>query len=44
MIAATVCALAVIIETAGWEVLINNEIVKWTAGSAPADWTKTRDK
>src|ERR1700685_4213714 len=44
MIAATVSALAVIIVTAGWEVPINNEIVKWTPGSAPADWTRTRDK
>jgi uncharacterized membrane protein len=44
MVAATVSALAVIIMTAGWEVPINNEIVKWTPGSAPADWTRTRDK
>jgi uncharacterized membrane protein len=44
MAAATVAALAVIIVTAGWEVPINNEIVKWTPGSAPADWTSTRDK
>jgi uncharacterized membrane protein len=44
MVAATVSALAVIIVTAGWEVPINNEIVKWTPGSAPADWTSTRDK
>ena len=44
MVAATVSALAVIIVTAGWEVPINNEIVKWTPGSAPADWTRTRDK
>jgi hypothetical protein len=44
MVAATVSALAVIIVTAGWEVPINNEIVKWTPGNAPADWTGTRDK
>jgi Ca2+/Na+ antiporter len=44
MAAATVCALAVIIVTAGWEVPINNEIVKWTAGNAPVDWMSTRDK
>ena len=44
MIATTVSALAVIIVTAGWEVPLNNEIVKWTPGSAPADWTSTRDK
>jgi Ca2+/Na+ antiporter len=44
MVAATVAALAVIIVTAGWEVPINNEIVKWTPGNAPADWTSTRDK
>jgi uncharacterized membrane protein len=44
MVAATVSALAVIIVTAGWEVPLNNEIVKWTPGSAPADWTNTRDK
>ena len=44
MVAATVSALAVIIVTAGWEVPINNEIVKWTPGSAPADWTSARDK
>ena len=44
MVAATVSALAVIIVTAGWEVPINNEIVKWTPGSAPPDWTSTRDK
>src|ERR1700686_3336960 len=44
MVAATVSALAVIIVTAGWEVPINNEIVKWTPGNAPADWTSTRDK
>jgi uncharacterized membrane protein len=44
MVAATISALAVIIVTAGWEVPINNEIVKWTPGSAPADWTSTRDK
>jgi hypothetical protein len=44
MIIATIAALAVIIVTAGWEVPINNEIVKWIAGNAPADWTSTRDK
>jgi hypothetical protein len=44
MVAATVAALAVIIVTAGWEVPINNEIVKWVPGHAPADWTSTRDK
>src|ERR1700690_4656181 len=44
MVAATVSALAVIVVTAGWEVPINNEIVKWTPGSAPADWTSSRDK
>jgi hypothetical protein len=44
MVAATASALAVIIVTAGWEVPINNEIVKWTPGNAPADWTSTRDK
>jgi hypothetical protein len=44
MVAATISALAVIIVTAGWEVPINNEIVKWTPGSAPADWTSTRDQ
>jgi uncharacterized membrane protein len=44
MAAATISALAVIIVTAGWEVPINNEIVNWTPGSAPADWTSTRDK
>jgi lysylphosphatidylglycerol synthetase-like protein (DUF2156 family) len=44
MVAATVAALAVIIVTAGWEVPINNEIVKWIPGHAPADWTSTRDK
>ena len=44
MVAATVSALAVIIVTAGWEVPINNEIVRWTPGNAPADWTSTRDK
>jgi hypothetical protein len=41
MVAATVSALAVIIVTAGWEVPINNEIVRWTPGSTPADWTST---
>jgi hypothetical protein len=41
---ATIAALAVIIVTAGWEVPMNNEIVKWIAGNAPADWTGTRDK
>ena len=44
MVVATIAALAVIIVTAGWEVPINNEVVKWIAGSAPADWTGTRDK
>jgi hypothetical protein len=44
MATATVAALAVIIVTAGWEVPINNEIVKWIPGHAPADWTSTRDK
>jgi Domain of unknown function (DUF1772) len=44
MIAATVSALAVIVVTAGWEVPLNNEIVKWTPGSAPADWASTRDR
>jgi hypothetical protein len=44
MIAATVSALAVIIVTAGWEVPLNNEIVKWTPGHAPADWASTRDR
>ena len=44
MVVATIAALAVIIVTAGWEVPINNEIVKWIAGNAPADWTGTRDK
>jgi len=44
MAAATVAALALIIVTAGWEVPINNEIVKWTPGNAPADWMSTRDK
>ena len=44
MVAATVAALALIIVTAGWEVPINNEIVKWTPGNAPADWMSTRDK
>jgi hypothetical protein len=34
----------VIIVTAGWEVPINNEIVKWIPGHAPADWASTRDK
>ena len=38
MVAATVGALAEIIVTAGWEVPINNEIVKWNPGNAPADW------
>src|SRR6202789_2152706 len=41
MAAATASALAVIIVTAAWEVPINNEIVKWTPGSAPADWIAT---
>jgi Ca2+/Na+ antiporter len=44
MVAATVSALAVIIVTAGWEVPLNNQIVDWTPGSAPADWASTRDK
>ena len=44
MAVATIAALAVIIVTARWEVPMNNEIVKWIAGSAPADWTGTRDK
>ena len=44
MVVAAIAALAVIIVTAGWEVPINNEIVKWIAGNAPADWTGTRDK
>jgi len=44
MVAATVAALAVIIVTAGWEVPINNEIVKWTPGNAPVNWMSTRDK
>ena len=44
MVVATIAALAVIIVTAGWEVPMNNEIVKWIAGSAPVDWTGTRDK
>jgi Domain of unknown function (DUF1772) len=44
MIAATVAAPVIIIVTAGWEVPINNEIVKWTPGNAPANWTSTRDK
>jgi Domain of unknown function (DUF1772) len=44
MVAATITALAVIIVTAGWEVPMNNEIVKWIAGNAPAEWTGTRDK
>ena len=35
MVAATVAALAVIIVTAGWEVPINNGIVKWIPGHAP---------
>src|ERR1700685_3075599 len=35
MVAATVSALAVIIVTAGWEVPINNEIVKWDPGRPP---------
>ena len=44
MVVATIAALAVIIVTAGWEVPMNNEIVKWIAGNAPVDWTGTRDK
>jgi uncharacterized Tic20 family protein len=44
MVVAAIAAIAVIIVTAGWEVPINNEIVKWIAGNAPADWTGTRDK
>jgi uncharacterized membrane protein len=44
MVVATVAAIGVIIVTARWEVPMNNEIVKWTAGNAPADWTGTRDK
>ena len=44
MAAATASVLAVIIVTAAWEVPLNNEIVKWTPGSAPAGWTTTRDK
>jgi Ca2+/Na+ antiporter len=44
MAVATVAALAVIIVTAGWEVSINNEIVEWTPGNAPADWMSTQDK
>ena len=44
MVVATVAALAVIMVTAGWEVPMNNEIVKWTAGNAPADWTGMREK
>jgi hypothetical protein len=44
MVVATIAALAVIIVTAGWEVPMNNEIVKWIAGNAPVDWTRTRDK
>jgi len=44
MVVAAIAALAVIIVTACWEVPINNEIVKWIAGNAPADWTGTRDK
>jgi Na+/H+ antiporter NhaB len=44
MVVATLAALAVIIVTAAWEVPINNEIAKWTPGSAPADWTGIRDK
>ena len=44
MVVATIAALAVIVVTAGWEVPMNNEIVKWIAGNAPVDWTGTRDK
>jgi len=44
MVVATVAAIGVIIVTARWEVPMNNEIVKWIAGKAPADWTGTRDK
>jgi 4-amino-4-deoxy-L-arabinose transferase-like glycosyltransferase len=44
MVVATLAALAVIIVTAAWEVPINNEIVKWTPGNAPADWTSIRDR
>ena len=44
MVATTVAAVAVIFVTAGWEVPINNEVVKWTAGNAPVDWMSTRDK
>ena len=43
MVVATVAAIGVIIVTARWEVPMNNEIVKWIAGNAPADWTDTRD-
>ena len=44
IVVATIAAIGVIIVTATWEVPMNNEIVKWIAGNAPADWIGTRDK
>jgi uncharacterized membrane protein len=44
MVVAMVAAIGVIIVTARWEVPMNNEIVKWIAGNAPAGWTGTRDR
>ena len=40
MVVATVAAIGVIIVTARWEVPMNNEIVKWIAGNAPADYRR----
>jgi hypothetical protein len=44
MVVATVAATGAIFATTRWEVPMNNEIVKWIAGNAPADWTGMRDK
>ena len=40
---AALCMLLALIITVGFEVPLNKQIQSWTAGSAPADWTRIRD-
>jgi len=40
---AVICLLLVLVITVGFEVPLNKQIQSWTAGSAPAEWTRIRD-
>ena len=41
--ASVICMLLVLVITVGFELPLNKRIQSWTAGSAPADWTRVRD-